>query len=77
MTDIPPPGTNPPERPNPAVEASRIDDERARQFHEQAEVAGTVLGTGLGCLGVALIPWVIVIVGVLSALVFVALKKGL
>jgi hypothetical protein len=76
MTDLPPPATNPPERPNPAVEASRIDDERTRKFHQDAEAAGTVVGTGLGCLGVALIPWVIVIVGILAALVLAAIKTG-
>jgi hypothetical protein len=36
---------------------------------------GTVLCTGLGCLGTALIPWVAVILGVLAAVVFVLIKK--
>jgi hypothetical protein len=76
MTDIPPAASNPPERPNPAVEASRIDDEYDRKLHQDAEAAGAVIGTGLGCLGVALIPWVIVILGILAAVVLMAIKKG-
>ena len=76
MTDIPPPASNPPERPNPAVEASRIDDEHDRKFHLDAEAVGAVLGTGLGCLGVALIPWVVIVLGILAAVVLMAIKKG-
>jgi hypothetical protein len=37
---------------------------------------GAAVGTGLGCLGTALMPWVAVILGVLAAVVFVLIKKG-
>jgi len=65
------------QRPNPSVESTRRDDERARQLHKDAEAMGAVVGTGLGCLGAALIPWVAVILGILSAVVFVLIKKGM
>jgi hypothetical protein len=76
MTENPSPLPDPSQRPNPAVEASRRDDERDREIHQQAEAAGAALGTGVGCLGIALIPWVAVIIGILAALVFVLIKKG-
>ena len=72
MTDKPSSIPDPSQRPNPAVEATRRDDERDREIHQQAEAAGA----GVGCLGIALIPWVAVIIGILAALVFVLIKKG-
>jgi hypothetical protein len=78
MADAPDPSTTPPaQRPNPSLESTRRDDERARALHKDAEAMGAVLGTGLGCLGAALIPWVAVILGILAAIVFVLIKKGM
>jgi len=59
MADTSDPNTAPvsPQRTNPSVESTRRDDERARELHQHAQAMGTVMGTGLGCLGMAVIPW--------------------
>jgi disulfide bond formation protein DsbB len=77
MADTSDPNTAPvsPQRPNPSVESTRRDDERARDLHQHAQAMGTVACTGLGCLGMAVIPWVAVILGTLAAVVFVLIKK--
>ena len=57
MADTSDPNRPPQQRPNPSVESTRKDDEYDKKVHEEAGGAGAALGTGLGCLGIALGPW--------------------
>ena len=50
------------------------DPEKDKAIHEEAEGLAAAAGTGLGCLGIALLPWslilvVIVVVGVIVYIV--------
>jgi hypothetical protein len=60
---------------NPSVEASKVDDARAEKLHEEAEVAAGVAGTGAGCLGILLLPWTMVFLALLAAVVFVIVMR--
>jgi hypothetical protein len=46
------------ERVNPSLESTRQDDARSREARERAGTAGTMAGVGMGCVGMALLPWV-------------------
>jgi hypothetical protein len=58
-----------PERPNPSVESTKLDDANARRLHEDQGIAGAASGAGAGCLGMALLPWVVVAAGIAAAVV--------
>ena len=57
------------ERPNPSVESTKLDDARTKRLHEDEEIAGAAVGAGAGCLGMALLPWVVVAAGIVAAVV--------
>ena len=75
MADTSDPNRPPQQRPNPSVESTRKDDEYDKKVHEEAGGAGAALGTGLGCLGIALGPWAAIIFAIIAAVVFVAVMK--
>jgi hypothetical protein len=76
MADTSDPNRPPQQRPNPSIESTRKDDEHDKAIHEEAEGAGAALGTGLGCLGIALGPWAAIIFAILAAIVFIAVMKS-
>jgi hypothetical protein len=65
-----------PNRPNPSLESTRADDAHDRQLHQHAEGMGAAAGTGLGCLGVATLPWSLVLFALLAAAAAVTVWKG-
>ena len=76
MSDSPAPNDPIPSEPvNPSVEASKIDDERAKHLHQEEEIAAGVAGTGLGCLGILLLPWTMVALALLAAVIFVIVLR--
>jgi len=60
---------------NPSVEASKVDDARAKKLHEEEEVAAGVAGTGIGCLGILLLPWAWVALAVIAGVAFIVVAK--
>ena len=60
---------------NRSVEASKVDDARAKKLHEEEEVAAGVAGTGIGCLGILLLPWAWVALAVVAGVVFIVVAK--
>jgi hypothetical protein len=62
------------ERPNPSIESTKLDDAHARRTHQDEEIAGAAIGAGAGCLGMALLPWAIIAVGIVAAIVLAAVK---
>jgi hypothetical protein len=71
MSELPDPNRVPPTQPrvNPSVESTRVDNQRTREMHEDAEAAGAMAGAGLGCLGMAFLPWVAAGISVLAGIV--------
>jgi hypothetical protein len=71
MPDLPDPNRVPPtqQHVNPSVESTRVDNQRTRELHEDAGAAGTMAGAGLGCLGMAFLPWVMAGLSVLAGIV--------
>ncbi len=76
MADTSDPNRPPQERPNPSIESTRKDDEHDKAMHEHTEGTGAALGTGLGCLGIALGPWAAAFFAILAAIVFIAVMKS-
>ena len=82
MAEAPDPGPQqqpPQQRPapvNPSVESTRLDDAHDRAVHEAQEGLGAAVGTGLGCLGVTLAPWLMILFGVGAAVILIAIVKG-
>jgi hypothetical protein len=76
MSDSPAPNDPIPPKPvNPSVEATKIDDQRAKKLHQEEEIAAGVAGTGLGCLGILLLPWTMVALALLAAVIFVIVMR--
>ncbi len=78
MPDLPadPDRARPPqERVNPSVESTRHDDARSREQREKAGTAGAMAGVGLGCVGMALLPWVLIGLSVLAAVAVAMIVK--
>jgi hypothetical protein len=70
--------TTTPTRPapvNPSVESTRIDDARSRRAHDDEKIAGAAVGVGATFLGMALLPWLMVALGIIAAVV-VAVVAG-
>ena len=65
----------PQERVNPSLESTRQDDARAREARERAGTAGAMAGVGLGCVGMALLPWVLIGLSVLAAIAVAMIVK--
>jgi hypothetical protein len=65
----------PRDRLNPSVESTKLDDAHVRRTHQDEEIAGAAVGAGVGCLGMALLPWVMIAAGIVAAVV-VALVAG-
>ena len=63
-------------RVNPSVEASRVDDALIAERRKNAMGVGAVGAAGAGCLGMALLPWAAVAVGICAAVVIIVLVKG-
>jgi len=61
---------------NPSVESTRRDDQLDAELRQKAAGPGAVVGAGLGCLGMTLLPWVAVIGGIVAAVVIGAMYKG-
>jgi hypothetical protein len=70
MSDLPDPNRVPPtqQRVNPSLESTRVDNERSKALHEDAGAAGAMAGAGLGCLGMAFLPWVAAGLSVLAGI---------
>ncbi|MDB5323975.1 MAG: hypothetical protein JWN40_5606 [Phycisphaerales bacterium] len=63
------------ERVNPSLESTRQDDARSREARERAGTAGTMAGVGMGCVGMALLPWVLIGLSVLAAIAVAMLVR--
>jgi hypothetical protein len=63
-------------RPNPSVESTRKDDAHDRVTHENATGLGAAAGTGLGCLGVTLAPWLGILFALGAAVVVIVVMKS-
>ena len=61
---------------NPSLESTRMDDAHNAEHREAATELGTVVGAGLGCVGMTLLPWVMVAVGVVAAVGISVIYKG-
>jgi len=71
MSHLPDPNRPPTqqERVNPSLESTRLDNQRTRELHQDAEAAGAMAGAGRGCLGMAFLPWVAAGLSVLAGIV--------
>lgn len=78
MAEVYPSGPGKPggERPNPSVESTKKDDAYDRGVHENQEGVGAAMGAGLGCLGVALAPWLLVGFGIVAAIALIFVVKS-
>ena len=78
MSDLPDPNRVPPPTPqrvNPSLESTRVDNERSKALHEDAGAAGAMAGAGLGCLSMAFLPWVAAGLAVLAGIVVAVIVK--
>jgi len=77
MTNLPDPNRAPAsqERVNPSVESTRVDNQRTKELHEDAGAAGAMAGAGLGCLGMAFLPWVAAGISVLAGIIVACIVR--
>jgi hypothetical protein len=60
---------------NRSVEATKVDDARDKELHEDEKIAGVTAGTDLGCLDIALLPWSLIALALLVTIAIIVIAK--